>query len=151
MAHNPVNHPAQPIYRRIGGLIGLYLVIFGVLGVIETSGGDFFVQDDSLVLGQGTNLGHSLISAGLGAIILIATGIGRNLDAAVNKWLAYVFMVMGLGALALLRTDANVLNFTIFTCMVTMVIGLVLLTAGMYGKVGTDEENRAWQEGRLML
>jgi hypothetical protein len=151
MAHNPVNHPAQPIYRAIGGLIGLYLVIFGILGVIETSGGDFFAQTDTLVLGQGTNLGHSLSSAGLGAVILIATGVGRNLDAVVNRWLAYVFMVIGLGCLALLRTDANVFSFTMATCIVTMLIGLVLLTAGMYGKVGTDEENRAWQEARLVL
>ena len=42
MGHNPVNHPAQPIWRAISGLTGLYLVIFGVLGVIETAGNDFF-------------------------------------------------------------------------------------------------------------
>ncbi|MEV7227840.1 MULTISPECIES: DUF4383 domain-containing protein [Polymorphospora] len=151
MAHNPVNHPARPIYRAIGALIGLYLIVFGVLGFIETGSGEFFAQDGSAVLGQGTNLGFSVVSAVLGVIILVATGLGRNIDAAVNKWLGYLFMALGLGELAVLRTDANIFNFTVATVVVTMIIGIVLLMAGMYGKVGTDDEHRAWQDARLIL
>ena len=151
MAHTPVNHPARPVYRAIGGLTGLYLAIFGVLGVIETSGGEFFAQDDTLVLGQGTNLGNSVISLALGLIILIAIGIGRNLDARLNKWLGYGLMALGLVCLAVLRTDANALNYSVSTSIVTMLIGVVLLMAGLYGKVGTDEEARASQHARLFL
>ena len=61
MAHTPVNHPARPIYRALGGLTGLYLVVFGVLGVVASAGNDVFAQDDTAVLGQGTNLGFSLL------------------------------------------------------------------------------------------
>jgi hypothetical protein len=151
MAHNPVNHPARPVYRAIGGLTGLYLVIFGAFGLIETSGAQFFVQDDTLALGQGTNLGFSIISAVLGVIILIGLGIGRNVDAVVNTVFGYGLMALGLAELAVLRTDANYLNFTIATCVVTMVVGLVLLMAGMYGRVGSDDEARASREARLFL
>jgi hypothetical protein len=151
MAHTPVNHPARPVYRAIGGLTGLYLVIFGVLGVIETAGGEFLAQDDTRVLGQGTNLGFSVLAVLLGAVILVATGIGRNIDAAVNQWLGYAFMVLSLAALAFLRTDGNVLNFSVSTVVVTMLIGLVLLMAGMYGKVGSEEQQKAWQDARLIL
>nr|MDT0658119.1 DUF4383 domain-containing protein [Micromonospora sp. DSM 115978] len=147
--HNPVNHPAQPIYRAIGGLIGLYLVIFGVLGVVEAGGGEAFAQDDTTALGQGTNLGFSIISVLLGVLLLVATGIGRNVDAAVNTWLGYGLMALGLASLAFSRTDANYLNFSIATVVVIMLLGQVLLVAGMYGRVGTDEESRAWQDGRL--
>jgi Domain of unknown function (DUF4383) len=150
MAHNPVNHPAQPIYRAISGLIGLYLVVFGLLGAIA-SGGDFFAQDDTIVLGQGTNLGFSVISALLGVIVLAATAVGRNIDVLVNTWLGYALMALGLIALALSRTDANFLNVTIVTCVVIMIAGQVLLLAGMYGRVGSDDEARAWQENRLRL
>ena len=31
MAHNPVNHPLRPLYRVLGGLSGLYVLLFGVL------------------------------------------------------------------------------------------------------------------------
>ncbi|MEU5786424.1 DUF4383 domain-containing protein [Micromonospora purpureochromogenes] len=151
MAHTPVNHPARPIYRAIGGLVGLYLVVFGVLGVIASAGNDLFAQDDTKVLGQGTNLGFSLLSILLGIVVLAGTVIGRNLDVAINQFLAYGLMVLGLAALAFLQTDANVLNFSILTVIVVLTLSLVLLMAGMYGKVGTDEEKEAFEKARLVL
>ncbi|RKR88638.1 uncharacterized protein DUF4383 [Micromonospora pisi] len=152
MAHNPVNHPARPIYRAIGGLTGLYLVIFGVLGLVETSGSELFAQDQTItVLGQGTNLGHSALAAVLGVLVLIGTGIGRNVDATLNKWIGYLLMVVSLAGLAVIRTDANYLNYTIPGVVVTMLLGLVLLMAGMYGRVGSEDEARAWRDGRLVL
>ncbi|EEP73215.1 hypothetical protein MCAG_03542 [Micromonospora sp. ATCC 39149] len=151
MAHTPVNHPARPIYRAIGGLVGLYFLAFGVLGLVASAGDDLFAQDDTAVLGQGTNLGFSLLSLVLGITILAGTVIGRNLDVAINQWLAYALMVLGLAELAFLRTDANIFNFTITTDVVVLTLSLVLLMAGMYGKVGTDEEKEAWQKARLVL
>ncbi|PZF99172.1 DUF4383 domain-containing protein [Micromonospora deserti] len=151
MAHTPVNHPARPIYRAIGGLTGLYLVAFGVLGVIASAGNEVLAQDDTQVLGQSTNLGLSLLSALLGAAVLAGTAIGRNVDVAINQWLAYALMVISLAGLALIRTDANIFNFSVATVIVLMVVSLVLLVVGMYGKVGTDEEKEAWQKARLVL
>ncbi|MFG1903401.1 DUF4383 domain-containing protein [Micromonospora carbonacea] len=151
MAHTPVNHPARPIYRAIGGLVGLYFLAFGVLGLVASAGNDILAQDDTKVLGQGTNLGFSLLSLVLGVAILTGTVIGRNLDVAINQWLAYALMVLGLAELAFLQTDANVFNFTITTDIVVLTLSMVLLMAGMYGKVGTDEENEAWQKARLVL
>jgi len=150
MGHNPINHPARPIYRAIGGLTGGYLVLFGALGIVETSGGEFFAQDEILVLGQGTNLGGSVISVGLGLIILIAALIGRNIDTAINKWFGYGLMALGLAGLAVLRTDANYLNFSVATTIVLMLLGQVLLLAGMYGKVGSEEEAKAFESARLV-
>ncbi|MDG4817233.1 DUF4383 domain-containing protein [Micromonospora sp. WMMD956] len=151
MAHTPVNHPARPIYRAIGGLVGLYFLAFGVLGLVASAGNDILAQDDTKVLGQGTNLGFSLLSLVLGVAILTGTVIGRNLDVAINQWLAYALMVLGLAELAFLQTDANIFNFTITTDIVVLTLSMVLLMAGMYGKVGTDEENEAWQKARLVL
>ncbi|SCG52173.1 DUF4383 domain-containing protein [Micromonospora humi] len=151
MAHTPVNHPARPIFRAIGGLVGLYFVVFGALGVIAAAGGDFFAQDDTKALGQGTNMGFSLLSVLIGVVILAGTVIGRNLDVVINQWMAYSLMVVGLAALAFLQTDANVLNFSIMTVVVVLTLSLVLLVVGMYGKVGTDDEHEAWQKARLVL
>ncbi|PGH43572.1 DUF4383 domain-containing protein [Micromonospora sp. WMMA1996] len=151
MAHTPVNHPARPIYRAIGGLVGLYFVVFGGLGIIASAGNDFFAQDDTKVLGQGTNMGFSLLSVLIGVVILVGTAIGRNLDVAINQWLAYTLMAIGLAALAFLQTDANIVNFSIMTVIVVLTLALVLLMVGMYGKVGTDDEHEAWQKARLVL
>ncbi|MCW3840188.1 DUF4383 domain-containing protein [Micromonospora yasonensis] len=151
MAHTPVNHPARPIYRAIGGLVGLYFVVFGVLGIVVSAGNDVLAQDDTKLLGQGTNLGFSLVSIVLGAVILLGVVIGRNLDVAINQWLAYVLMALGLAELAFLHTDANIFNFSVMTVIVVLTLSLVLLMAGMYGKVGTDEEHEKWQKARLVL
>lgn len=126
-------------------------MVFGVLGIIASAGNDFLAQDDTKVLGQGTNLGFSLLSILLGVAILAGTVIGRNLDVAINQWLAYALMVLGLAELAFLHTDANVFNFTIFTDIVVLTLSMVLLMVGMYGKIGTEEETEAWQKARLVL
>ncbi|MGC4865124.1 DUF4383 domain-containing protein [Micromonospora sp. DT53] len=151
MAHTPVNHPARPIYRAIGGLTGLYLVVFGVLGIIASAGNEFLAQDDTRVLGQGTNLGFSLLSVLLGLVVLVGTALGRNIDVAINQWLAYGLMVVSLAGLAFIRTDANFFNFSITTVIVVMTAALVLLMVGMYGKVGTEDEAEAFQKARLVL
>lgn len=150
MSHNPVNHPARPIYRAIGGLVGLYFAVFGVLGIIASAGNDVLAQDDTKVFGQGTNLGWSLLAVLLGLAVLAGTVIGRNLDVAINKALAYGLLVVGLAELAFLQTDANIFNWSIVTVIVVLVLALVLLMASMYGKVGTDEEHQAWKDARLL-
>ncbi|MDG4773034.1 DUF4383 domain-containing protein [Solwaraspora sp. WMMD792] len=149
--HTPVNHPARPIYRAVAALTGLYLVIFGVVGIIVTSGDALFAQNDSRVLGQGANLGFSGLCLVLGVAVLAGVGLGRNIDTAINKVLAYGLMALSLAELAVLRTDANFLNFTVSTCLVVMVVGLVLLMAAMYGRTGTEQEAQAWRDGRLVL
>lgn len=149
--HTPVNHPARPIYRAIGGLTGLYLVVFGVLGFIASAGNEILAQDDTRVLGQGTNIGFSLLSVLLGIIVLVGAGLGRNIDVAINQWMAYSLMVISVGGLAFIRTDANIFNFSVATVIALMTAALVLLVVGMYGKVGSEEESEAWKSARLVL
>ncbi|MEK8108125.1 DUF4383 domain-containing protein [Micromonospora sp. M12] len=149
--HTPVNHPARPIYRAIGGLTGLYLVVFGVLGFIASAGNEVLAQDDTRVLGQGTNIGFSLLSVLLGIIVLVGVGLGRNIDVAINQWMAYSLMVISVGGLAFIRTDANIFNFSVATVIALMTAALVLLVVGMYGKVGSEEESEAWKSARLVL
>ena len=139
MAHNPINHPARPIWRAIGGLIGLYFVVFGLLG--------FFMEDK--VFGQGTNLANSVLSVIIGLVVLGAFAAGRNLDTAVFKLVGYGLMALGLLTLAFSRTEANVLDHSVSTCIVWMTLGITLLVAGMYIRVGGTEEQRAWELARL--
>ncbi|HEV7707359.1 MAG TPA: DUF4383 domain-containing protein [Asanoa sp.] len=149
MQHNPINHPARSTYRVLTGLTGVYLVVFGAIGIANGSGDGLFAQDAGNVLGQGTNLANSLLSILIGAIVLIATVLGRNIDVAVNRVFAYVLMALGLATLATIRTDANYLGHTLATSIVMMGLGTVLLLAGMYGRVGSEEEHQAWQRARL--
>lgn len=146
MAHTPVNHPLRPLYRVVSGLTGLYVMLFGIIGAVQTTGTDLFGRPSEYALGLRTNLAFSLISIAAGAIIVIVTLIGRNVDHRVNQLAGYAFGVMGMLMLALLQTDANILNFSVATCIVSFLISLVLLTAGLYGKVGSDQDVAAEKE-----
>ncbi len=55
---------------------------------------------------------------------------------------AFVFLVAGMAMMVLMQTDLNFLGFTMSTCVVSFVIGLVLFTAALYGKTGTAEDIR---------
>jgi hypothetical protein len=145
MAHTPVNHPLRPLYRVLAGLAGLYVLLFGILGVAETAGTELFGHPSAYAMGLRTNLAFSIISVVAGVVILAATLIGRNIDYAVNQIAGYAFAGMGMLMLALLQTDANFLNFSVATCVVSFVISLVLLTAGLYSKVGSEDDVAAEQ------
>ncbi|GAA0817193.1 hypothetical protein GCM10009524_60160 [Spirilliplanes yamanashiensis] len=139
MAHTPVNHPLRPVYRALGGLAGLYLVLFGILGLIQTAGDGLFALGIDHVLGQGTNLAWSIVSLVVGALVLLATAVGRNLDVAADLYLGWALLGVGSAMLALIRTDANIFNFSLTTVIVTYVVGLVLVMAGLYSKVVAPE------------
>jgi hypothetical protein len=140
MGHNPINHPLRPVYRALGGLIGLYFVVFGVVGLIVTGGDGLFSNDTDRVLGQASNLAHSILSIVLGVVVLVATVLGRNLDVAVDKYLGWGVLVLGTYSLAVIRTDANFLNFSVSTVVVTYLAGLVLIMAAYYSNVAPPEQ-----------
>src|SRR3954454_21899807 len=122
MAHNPVNHPLRPLYRAVGFLAGAYLVVFGIVGLIQTSGEEFTGANDKTVLGQGTSPLLSIIMLAAGVIVLLATAIGRNVDTAVDKYFGWGLLVLGTFGLAFSRTDANVFGQDIHTVVVTYLV-----------------------------
>jgi hypothetical protein len=148
MAHNPVNHPLRPIYRAIGALVGIYLVVFGIVGLIVTSGDGLFGKTGDRVLGQGANLFWAIVSLVLGVIVLAVTAMGRNLDAEVDKFLGWGLLVVGSYGLAVTRTDANFLDFSIATVVVTYLIGLLLIMVAQYAKVAPVEDAGAPRQSR---
>jgi hypothetical protein len=151
MAHNPVNHPLRPIYRALGFLAGAYLVVFGVVGLIQTSGHDFTGKTGVRVLGQQSNMLWSIICLILGAIVVIATVIGRNADTETDRFLGWAILVFGAYGLATSRTDANFLGFSIATVVVTFLVGLILILTSLYSKVAPATHTgapRQVREGR---
>jgi len=142
MSHIPVNHPLRPLYRVVAAITGIYILAFGVLGLVATLGEPMFDRDDVIVLGLRTNQAFAIASVIAGAVILLAAFVGRNVDTRVNLWAGPVFIVAGTAMLALLHTELNLLNASVATAVTSYVIGLVLLTAGLYGRVSTGPAER---------
>jgi hypothetical protein len=149
MSHLPINHHLQPLYRTLAGAAGLYVLVFGIMGLVQASGLDFFAQDGlPTVLGLRANRAFAALSVVAGVVLLVGAVIGRSIDMWINLFASVLFLTAGMTMMALLETDLNVLGFTVTTCIVSFVIGLVLGLAGLYGRVGSPEEDAAEERFR---
>jgi hypothetical protein len=132
LSHLPVDHHLRPFYRFLASVTGIYLVIFGIVGVAMTRGDSLFSRAEVSALGLRTNPAFAIASIIAGIVVLVAVFIGRNLDTNVAFWGGAAFMVAGLAMMPVLRSDLNVLNSSITTVIVSFVIGTLLFTAGLY-------------------
>lgn len=148
MAHLPVNHPGRPFLRFVAALVGLYILAFGIIGFVETRGLTFFDRGETWVLGLQTNPAFSVLSILAGAVVFGGALVGRNLDHFINFWGGIVFLVAGIVMMTVLQTEANLLNFAMPNVIVSFLIGMVLLTAGLYGKTGPPELAEAEEKFR---
>ncbi len=148
MVHLPVNHPARPIYRVLAGLIGVYILAFGVYGVVLTWDKGLFGRGSDWSLGLRTNLAFSIVSVIFGAFLLIGASRRGNLGHYMNLTAGAVFLFTGLLMMALLQT-ADFLNFSMSTVILSLIFGLVLLGTGLYDKVGPPEHGDVERERRL--
>lgn len=149
MAHVPVNHHLRPLYRVLAGLTSLYILAFGIVGAIESAGSDLFDRGHIVALGLRTNMAFSILSIVVGLVLLGGLLVGRNIDQFINYWSGLLFLIVPTVMMALLRTDGNILNFSITTVVVSYIIGLILFAAGLYSKVGTEEDKRRAEWARF--
>lgn len=149
MQHIPVNHNLRVLWRTVAGLCGLYVLIFGCVAITRTTDKAFFAQHDlRSTLGLRANSAFAVLSIVAGVVIVAGALIGGNLDRWINLVTGIVFMVAGIVMVALLNTTFNYLGFTVSTVVVSFIFGLVMFTAGLYGKVGTGAQRRQEEEFR---
>jgi hypothetical protein len=146
--HLPVNHPFRPLYRFLGGLAGLYVLVFGIVGLVTSWGHGIFGRGQIEALGLRTNVAFSVLSIIVGLTVVIAAIIDNNRDHYTFLFGGLAFLIIGMFMLSFMQTGLNFLNFTVSTCVVSFVIGLVLLTAGLYTRHGPVEAERFEQRRR---
>ncbi|MFI8005949.1 DUF4383 domain-containing protein [Streptomyces sp. NPDC086010] len=143
--HLPVDHRLSRFYRVGAGLMGLVLVVFGILGLIDRIG--FFDTGGDTVAGLNTNGTLSVLSICIGMLLFIGMVIGGNLASTLNMVIGIAFVLSGFVNLALLDTDANFLAFEMQNVIFSFIVGLLLMTFGMYGRVtgGLPHDNPYWR------
>lgn len=143
--HLPVDHRLSTFYRFGAGLMGVVLIVFGILGVIDHVG--FFDTGGDTVTGLNTNGALSWLSIGVGLLLLVGMVMGGNFASTLNMGLGVLFIASGFLNLALLDTDNNFLAFKIQNVLFSFVVGILLMFFGMYGRVsGTlPHDNPYWR------
>ncbi|MFH8463367.1 DUF4383 domain-containing protein [Streptomyces sp. NPDC017991] len=143
--HLPVDHRLSTFYRIGAGLMGLVLLAFGILGLIDKVG--FFDTHGDRVSGLSTNGALSVLSICVGLLLFVGMVIGGNVASTINMVLGVLFILSGFVNLALLDTDLNFLAFRIPNVLFSFVVGVLLMFFGMYGRVGSalPHDNPYWR------
>ncbi|GGR96313.1 hypothetical protein GCM10010252_38910 [Streptomyces aureoverticillatus] len=143
--HLPVDHRLSRIYRFGAGLMGLVLLTFGILGLIDRVG--FFDTGGDQVAGLNTNGALSVLSICVGLLLFAGMVIGGNFASTLNMVLGIAFVLSGFVNLALLESSFNFLAFRIENVLFSFVVGVLLMFFGMYGRVSATlpHDNPYWK------
>jgi hypothetical protein len=120
--------------QRAGAItVGLVLLGFGLLGF--TRGVPALSSRGEQVLGLSANGVLAGLSIAVAAVLIAAALRGSRVASTVMLVLGVLFLLSALVNLAVLGTRANVLAFQTSNVIFSVVVGLLLLTLGAYGRV----------------
>jgi Domain of unknown function (DUF4383) len=141
----PVDHRLATVYRYGAGLSGLALLCFGALGFAHQL--SFFGTSSTTIAGLSSNGALSSVSVVFGLLLVAGAVVGGNVASAINMGVGALFILSGFANLAVMRTSANILGFRMPNVLFSFVMGLVILTFGMYGRVsgGLPADNPYWR------
>jgi hypothetical protein len=121
--------------QRIGAvLVALFLLVFALLGF--ASGQQFFSIQGQPVLGMSSNGLLSTISVVVALVLLAAAARGPRIASTVMIVLGPLFLLSAFVNAIVLETRLNWLAFSISNVVFSIVVGLLLLLLGAYGRIG---------------
>ncbi|MEV7444603.1 DUF4383 domain-containing protein [Streptomyces sp. NPDC091204] len=141
----PVDHRLNQVYRAGSALCGLLLLVFGCLGFAD--GLSSFGTDGQRIAGLSTNGLLSGVSVVFGLLLVVASAVGGNLASTVNITVGVLFVVSGFVHLFLIGHEGNILDFGMSNVVFSFLMGLLVMTFGMYGRVsgGLTHDNPYWR------
>ncbi|MEU9394757.1 DUF4383 domain-containing protein [Streptomyces sp. NPDC048324] len=141
----PVDHKLATVYRYGAAFCGLTLLVFGVLGFADELSP--FSTDGQSIAGMSTNGVLSLISVVVGLALIGGGIVGGNFASTLNMVVGTLFLLSGFVHLFILDRSANFLDFGMTNVLFSFIMGLIILTFGMYGRVSSKlpHDNPYWR------
>lgn len=120
--------------QRAGAvLVALVLLVFGLLGF--AGGLDYFSTEGERILGLSSNGLLSTVSVVVAVVLIVAAARSPRVVSTVMLVIGTLFLLSALVNLAVLRTSFNLLAFEFENVVFSVVVGLLLLTLGAYGRI----------------
>lgn len=128
---------AQPkvfrVHRYGAALLGVGLVVFAVLTFSSTV--PWVSTSGAMVLGLSANGALALLSVLVGAVLIFSAWWGDPFASTVTITTGGLFLLSGLVHLGLIHTSWNILAFRLSNVFFSLIVGLLLLFLGFYGRV----------------
>ncbi|MDH6565379.1 sterol desaturase/sphingolipid hydroxylase (fatty acid hydroxylase superfamily) [Streptomyces sp. SAI-208] len=141
----PVDHRLATVYRYGAAFCGLTLLVFGALGFADELSP--FSTDGEEIAGMSTNGVLSLVSLVVGLALVGGAVVGGNFASTLNMVVGTLFLLSGFAHIFILDRPSNLLGFGMTNVMFSFVMGLIILTFGMYGRVSSrlPHDNPYWR------
>ncbi|MCY9785363.1 DUF4383 domain-containing protein [Nocardiopsis sp. EMB25] len=129
------------VHRAGAALTGLVLIGFGVAGLMIRL--PLFDTQGEVIAGLSTNGALSFVSVAFGSLLVGAAVLGGAFASTVCTAVGLLFVASGLANLYLMGAGPNILAFSMPNVVFSFVVGLMVMTFGMYGRVsgGLPEDN----------
>jgi hypothetical protein len=120
--------------QRLGAVtVGLFLLVFGLVGL--TRGLPFLATTGQRIAGLSSNGALSVLSVVVGIVLVGAAARGPRVASSVMMVLGVLFLLSAVVNGALLESRANLLAFQLSNVVFSVVVGLLLLVLGAYGRI----------------
>jgi Domain of unknown function (DUF4383) len=127
------NNRIHTVHRVSIAALGVFLLIFGVLGLTERL--EFLSSQGAIIMGLSSNGLLATISVLVAVVLIVAAARGGPTASSVGIVLGVLFLLSGLANLFVLGTEANMLGFRLSNVIFSLVIGMMLLFLGAYGRI----------------
>jgi hypothetical protein len=127
------HHRIHTVHRVSIAALGVFLLIFGVLGLTERL--EFLSSHGAIIMGLSTNGLLATISVLVAVVLIVAAARGGPTASSVGIVLGVLFLLSGLANLFVLGTETNMLGFRLSNVIFSLVIGMMLLFLGAYGRI----------------
>jgi hypothetical protein len=125
-------HPVFLVHRIGAAVVALILWGFAILGFLSGTG--FVTTHGTHALGMTGNGLLSTISVVVGVVLAVAAVLGGRIASTVCVVVGGLSVLSGLLNLIVLDGPANFLAFTMTNIVFSLVVGLILLTIGLFGR-----------------
>lgn len=129
----PARHRVHTVHRVSIAALGVFLLVFGVLGLTQRLA--FLSAQGALVMGLSTNGLLATISVVVALVLLAAAIRGGPTASAAGIVLGVLFIVSGLANTLVLGSGLNMLAFRLSNVIFSLVVGMALLFIGAYGRI----------------
>lgn len=129
----PGPHPVHTVHRIGAGVIGGFLIVFGIAGLVQRPA--MLASEGLTVLGLTTNGLLSVLSLIVGTVLLGAALRGGPLASMVALAIGVGFLFSAIGNIFVLGTSMNMLGFSLANVIFSLAVGAILVMLGAYGRV----------------
>lgn len=129
-------HPVHTVHRVGIGALGLFLLLFGLVGLAQRL--PFATVQGQMIIGLSANGLLATISVVVSLVLIGAAVRGGHAASTIGLVIGTLFLISGIVNIFLLGTTMNMLAFQLPNVIFSVLVGIALFFTGAYGRIASQ-------------